>query len=278
MDAQRIVTHSSLVADLRALGVGAGQCVMMHESVRSIGWVVGGPEVVLDAVLTVLGPAGSLLKLIGSEDGTYELAEMPPDVQRAYREERRAYDPARTRAFREWGILCEYLRTYPGAQRSRHPEASFAAVGARADWLLCDHRLQHGYGEGSPLAKLLEAQGKVLLLGAPLDSVTLLHHAEYAAEIPSKRTVRYQVPVADGGERRWVEIEELDSNNGIAEWPGQDYFPLIVQQFIDAGHARSGKVGHADSHLFDARTLFDFGRAFMERELLPYARGVRTNG
>jgi aminoglycoside 3-N-acetyltransferase len=271
MEIDRIVTGSRIADDLRALGLTAGQCVMLHESVRAIGWVVGGPEVVLTSVLDVLGPDGSLMKLVGSEDGTYEVDDLPEAAKRAYLDERPAYQPERTRACREWGILCEYLRTLPGARRSAHPESSFAAIGARAEWLLEPHPLRHGYGPGSPLARLIEAEGKVLLLGAPLEAVTLLHHAEYTAALPHKRSVRYRAPVLVDGGRHWVELEELDSSRGIVAWPGTDYFELIVRAFLAAGLARSGRVGHAESHLLDARTLHDFGVAWMERELRPFA-------
>lgn len=271
MDSSRVVTRSRIVNDLKTLGVQEGNVVMMHESVRNIGWVVGGPDAVLDAVLEVLGPKGTVMKLVGSEDGTYELADWPEEVRRAYLEERPAFDPATTRACREWGILCEYLRTRQGAQRSSHPEASFAALGHRAEWLVNPHPLQHGYGFGSPLERLLEADGQVLLLGSPMDSVTLLHHAEYSADLPHKRSVRYRVPVSENGARRWVEIEELDSNDGIVPLSGDDYFGLIVGEFLQAGLGRTGTVGHADAALMDARRLHDFARAWMEREFRELA-------
>jgi aminoglycoside 3-N-acetyltransferase len=271
MDITRVVTRSRLSTDLRALGLAEGDCVMLHESVREIGWVVGGPDVVLDAVLDVLGPAGTLMKLVGSEDGTYELADWPHEVQEAYLAERPVFSRERTRACREWGILCEYLRTRPGAHRSPHPEASFAAVGRLADWLTREHPLDHGYGPGSPLGRVIEANGRVLLLGAPLDSVTLLHHAEYAAAIPHKRVARYRVPVARAGERTWLPVEELDSSLGIVPYPYGDYFARAVQAFLDAGLGRSGCVGHAQAHLLDAPALHRFGVSWFERELVRYA-------
>jgi len=59
---------------------------MVHESVKAIGWVAGGPDVVIDALLDAVGPAGTLVTYVGSEDGTYALAEWPPAVQAAYRD------------------------------------------------------------------------------------------------------------------------------------------------------------------------------------------------
>lgn len=268
-----LVTKSQLVRDLRGLGVEAGQVVMLHASVRAIGWVVGGPDVVLDAILEVLGPAGTLMMYVGWEEDLEDFYQWPPERQAAYLSECPPFDPLTSRAHRKWSILTEYLRTRPGACRSGNPGASVAAVGAKAQWLTADHPLQFGYGPGSPLAKLCEADGKVLLLGAPLEAVTLLHYAEHVAAIPHKRTVRYRVPLLRDGERVWVEVEEFDTGRGVVDWEGGDYFRAILREFLAAGHGRTGQVGAARSYLLDAATLCRFAVGWMERTF-----GARRDG
>lgn len=262
-----IITRSRIVADLRSLGLTAGQTVMLHASVKAVGWVVGGPDVVLDALLEALTPQGTLMMYVAWEDGTYELAEWPAEKQQAYLAECPGFDPSTSRAHRKWSILTEYIRTRPGACRSGNPEWSMVAIGAKADWLTKDHPLQYGAGPGSPLEKLVQADGKVLLLGSPLSDVTVLHYAEYLAQVSNKRTVRYQLPIMRDGRREWVQIEELDSNNGIAHWPGGNCFEAITNAFLAAGKGRAGKVGAAQSYLFDAAELVAFARVWMEREL-----------
>ena len=103
------------------------------------------------------------------------------------------------------GVLAETLRTWPGALRSRNPGASMVAIGARARWLTADHPYDYGYGPGSPLAKLVEADGSVALLGSDLDQVTLLHLSEHLAELPNKRVVRRDFRI-DGVERTTTSI------------------------------------------------------------------------
>jgi aminoglycoside 3-N-acetyltransferase len=144
-----------------------------------------------------------------------------------------------------------------------------AALGARAEWITADHPLQYGYGVGSPLAKLVDAEGKVLLLGSPFDTVTLLHYAENVARVPDKRVVRYRAPMLEGGKRVWKEVEEFDTSNGIVDWKGEDYFGLITRQFIaeNGTGVSSHRVGHAETHLLDAGRLHRFGVAWMERNL-----------
>ena len=261
-----VITMSRVVHDLTALGVRPGGVLMLHASVGAVGWVVGGPDVILHAVREVLGPDGTLMMMVGWEDNPYDLQAWPEARRRAYLEECPPFDPATSRAHRKWSILTEYLRTTPGARRSANPEKSVAAVGARADWLTADHPLDYGFGPGSPLEKLCLSGGQVLLLGTPFDSVTLLHHAECLAEVPEKRVVRYRMPVLVGGLRRWVEVEEFDTCDGIRDWSRGDYFVAIVREYLAAGHGRTGLVGAARSYLFDAQDLTSFGVAWMERE------------
>jgi aminoglycoside 3-N-acetyltransferase len=267
-----LVTSSRLTEDFRALGVRSGSILMLHASLRAVGWVVGGPDVVLSALRDALGPEGTLCMYVGWADSTYEMASWPEARRRAYLEQRPAFDPGAARAAPEWGVLTEHLRTTPGARRSANPEGSIAAVGARADWLTRDHPLQYGFGPGSPLERIVDARGDVLLLGSPQGAVTLLHYAEHLANLPDKRVVRYRVPLLVDGARRWHEVEELDSVEGIVPWRspryGNDYFAALVDEYLAQGAGRTGLVGHARSHLLPARELIEFGRLWMERNLV----------
>ena len=159
----------------------------------------------------------------------------------------------------------EYLRTYPGAFRSSHPEAPFAAVGQLAQRFTENQPLNYGYGSGSPLSKLGDAGGKVLILGVPLDTITLLHYAEFLAGVPNKRGVKYSMPVLRNEERVWIDFEEYDTSRGIIEWQGEDCFSISGKEYISAGRGPSGLAGNANSCMFDAKDLVEFAVQWMER-------------
>lgn len=175
------------------------------------------------------------------------------------------FDPKTSRATPDHGILAETIRTWPGAIRSAHPDAGMSAIGERAAWLTADHPFRYGYGEGSPLEKLVIADGKVLMLGAPLDTITLLHFAEHAAKIPNKRIARYTRRFSDG---RVVDFEEFDTCDPVSDVFDEDFFGTIAEEFMATEHVRPafriGKVGEATAHIFDATKLFGFGLAWME--------------
>ncbi|MCI3930254.1 aminoglycoside 3-N-acetyltransferase [Streptomyces sp. AN091965] len=268
------VTRGRLVRDLRALGLGAGDVVMFHTRMSAIGYVAGGPQTLIGALGDAVGERGTLMVTCGWNDAPpYEFStEWPQEWQDALRAEHPAYDPELSEADHNNGRLPEALRRWPGAVRSRHPDASFAALGADARALMADHPWDDPHGPDSPLARLVAKGGRVLLLGAPLDSLTLLHHAEALADAPGKRFVDYEQPVLEGGERVWRRFHDIDSADGAFDyspvvpdgvWP----FEVIARELLATGKGARGLVGAAESHLLEARDVVEFGVAWMEERL-----------
>jgi aminoglycoside 3-N-acetyltransferase len=254
------VTRGALAQAFRSLGLDAGQSVMLHASVKAVGPVMGGPNVILQALQDALGPDGTVMMYVGWHDIPDFVLELPPDARALYYAEHPPFDPVTARAVRDHGIMAEVLRTWPGAWRSLNPEASMVAVGARAAWLTRDHPLDYGYGAGSPLAKLVEIGGQVLMLGAPLDTITLLHHAEYRAALRHKHVIRYQCPILRDGQAVWVDVEDFATGD-----PHDDYsFEAIARDYLTLNRARRGTVGQADSYLFGAADLVAFAVTWLE--------------
>ena len=272
------VGRTRLAADLRALGVRPGGVLMVHARVSALGWVVGGTGAVIHALLDVLGPDGTLMAYAGWEDDPFGMASWPESWRAAYEADLPPFDPRTAEAVHAYGRLPERIRTWPGAVRSRQPEAGIVALGRRADWIVADHPLDDAYGAGSPLAKLVDADGQVLMLGAPLSTLTLLHHAEATARVAAKRRVVYRMPLLIDGRAIWREFHDIDTANGafpyeqvadeIAATPGigpdRDPFEAIARQALAAGIGTEGRVGAAPSALFPARALHRFAEAWLE--------------
>ena len=89
----------------------------------------------------------------------------------------------------------------------------------------------------------MDVRGKVLLLGAPVDTITLLHYAEHMARLPKKRVIRYREPLLVNGERVWVEIEEFDTSQPVVPGAWESYFADIVQEYFASGRAGQGRSG-----------------------------------
>jgi aminoglycoside 3-N-acetyltransferase len=262
------VTRSRLVTDLRDLGVRPGGVTIVHTRMSALGWVVGAAETVVRALLDVLGPEGTLVAYASWEEHVYGPGEWPAEHRDAYRAEPPVFDPATAEAVRDHGRIPERLRTWPGALRSAHPEAGVVAVGAQARRLVEPHADDDGYGPTSPFARIVAAGGQVLMLGAPLDTVTLLHHAEAIARVPDKGRVTYRLAVAQNGRVVQREYTDLDTSGGAFPYERlgleEDEFAVIAQAALAAGIGVRGPVGQADCHLFPAPELTAFAVAWLE--------------
>ncbi|MFJ8859502.1 aminoglycoside 3-N-acetyltransferase [Streptomyces sp. NPDC102451] len=267
------VTRGRLVRDLVALGLAEGDTVMFHTRMSAIGYVAGGPATLIGALQDVVGERGTLMVSCGWRDALpYGFAGWPGPWRDAVRAEHPAFEPESSEADQDKGRLPEALRRRAGAVRSRHPDVSLAALGVGAAELMADHPWDDPHGPGSPLARLVEVGGRVLMLGAPLETLTLLHHAEALAEAPGKRFVEYEQPVLEGGRRVWRRFRDIDSSKGAFDYSsvtpgGQDPFETIVRDMLAAGIGRRGTVGAADSHLFEAGEVVDFGLAWIREKL-----------
>ncbi len=265
MPEPRYITAADLARDLARLGVAQGDIVMTHAACRSIGPLLGGADDVIVALRDAVGPAGTLMAYLDWEAAWESLIDSEGRTLPEWRPHVLPFDPARTRAARQNGTFPEFLRTTPGALRSGNPGASVTALGAKAEWLTADHPLDYGYGPGTPLARLVEVKGKVLMLGAPRDTMTLLHHAEHLARLPRKRVIRVEVPFATPQGTVWRMIEEFDTSNPCVPGLPQNFIERIVTDYLATGAGRQGKVGQAPSVLVEAADIVPFAVAWMER-------------
>jgi aminoglycoside 3-N-acetyltransferase len=250
-----ISTRWSLQFDLKHLGVRPGDVLMVHAGLRALGPIRGGAAELVRALQASVGPQGTLVAYVDFEpffdtDDEEAVARMPE------------FDPLTARAALDHGVLHETMRTWPGARRSAHPDAGVVAIGAQAEWIADPHPFLYGYGRGTPFERVLQAGAKVLMLGAPLDTITLLHYAEHVANIPEKRVVRYRRLMP--GER-WVDFEEFDTGDPVSEKLPSNCFELIAEDFLRSGKGVDGKVGAGRAVLLDAQDLVDFGVAWIER-------------
>ncbi len=259
-----MLTQIALERDLTALGLRDGDMAMVHAGMRSVGRLIGGPDTLIAALRAVLGTGGTLVGYPSWEAPYEELLDERRAVPAEWRDHVPGFDPATGRAARDNGAFQEFLRTTPGTLRSANPGASISAIGARAAWLTADHPLDYGYGDGTPLARLVEGGGRVLMIGAPHDTCTLLHLAEHRARIPGKRVLSYDVALAGAGGTRWVRIEEFDTSEPVLDAMPTNMFEIIVDAYLASGEGAQGKVGQAPSTLMDAAPLLDFAVRWIE--------------
>ena len=254
------ITEALLVDHLCALGLKPGNIVLVHTCLSKLGWVSGGAITVIRALQQVVRSYGTII--MPAHSGDYsdpELWENPPvptDWWPKIRDTMPAFDPeiAPTRGV---GIVAELFRNFPDVLRSDHPHVSFTAWGESAMELLGTHSLEDSLGEGSPLARIYEADGLVLFLGAGFDSNTSFHLAEYRAEYTARERVTLGAPLLVDGHRRWKNFSDINYNSEDFAEIGKAFLKSHKQQI------HVGKVGLATAYLFPQRAAVDYAVKWM---------------
>ena len=258
-----LATVESLQADFETLGIKRGMVLLVHSSLSTMGWVCGGAVAVIIALQKVLGETGTLVMPTHSTDlsdpSQWENPPVPESWWQTIRETMPAYDLDLTPT-RSMGKIAETFRKGKGVLRSMHPQSSFCASGPQASYIVDNHSLAYGFGEHSPLARVYDLHGSILLLGVRHSSNTSIHLAEYRADFPSKRVVQEGAPISQAGSRIWTTFEDIDVDASDFDRIGEDFLCSDREQL-----AQHGKVGIADCQLMPQRAIVDYAVDWIQK-------------
>ncbi|HJT60377.1 MAG TPA: AAC(3) family N-acetyltransferase [Burkholderiales bacterium] len=209
-----------LIEQLRALGVKPGGVLLVHTALSKVG---SGPHELIEGLLTVLGPAGTLVmpSMADDDDAPFDRATMP---------------------CRALGVVADTFWRLPNVLRSDSPHA-FAAHGPFAARITEPHPVDIPHGLDSPPGRVYQSNGSVLLLGVGHDADTTIHVAENIAGV-RYRQPKYATVLEDGKPRRY-EYGETDHCC--------QRFSLLDDWLAD--RQRRGTVGHAEARLARSRDI-----------------------
>lgn len=225
MDQHERSVAGGLVDQLHALGVRAGAVVVVHTAFSRVKPIEGGPQGLIDALRAAIGPNGTLVmpSMSDEDDNPFDVAATP---------------------CRGLGVVADTFWRLPGVRRSDNPHA-FAASGPRAAEIVADHPLDVPHGVDSPIGRVYEMDGQVLLLGVGHDANTTIHLAESMAGV--RYGLPHHVTVTRNGRPQRVDYVEIDHCC--------ENFALMDMWLDTAGHQRRGRVGHAEARLARARDI-----------------------
>jgi len=220
-------SQSGLEEQLLALGVTPGAILLTHCAFSRVGPVEGGPAGLCRALQAALGPAGTLVMPSMTDDDDT------------------VFDPRTTRCG-GMGIVADTFWRLPGVLRSDSPHA-IAACGPQASRITAPHPIDFPHGLDSPVGRVFELDGQVLLLGVGHGADTTIHLAEALAGVRYRRP-KHAWALVGGAITRiaYGEIDHCCQN-----------FTLVDGWLDVAGLQRRGQVGSAPSRLARARDIVE---------------------
>lgn len=174
----KTVDLDQAAAAMKAAGVEPGDGLLVHSAIQFLGLPMTGPGLYYQALWSVLEdkPVGAA-EPKPLESGTIAAPAFNFSFARG-----EAYDPQETPS-QGMGALSEYLRQLPFALRTPHPMQSLAVIGRYAADL-ARRDTPSAFDPGSAFERLLELDFKLLLLGADIQAVSMLHYSEQCFAVP----------------------------------------------------------------------------------------------
>lgn len=230
-----------ILDQLRALGVRAGGVLLVHTSFRAVRPVEGGPLGLIEALRDALGP-----------DSTLVMPSMSADDDAPF-------DPTTGASAPDLGIVPALFWRIPGAARSNHPFA-FAATGPHAAAITADPLPLPPHIAASPVGRVHDLDGQVLLLGCGHDANTTLHLAEILAGTPY-RVPRHCTVSKDG---RPLRIDYGENDHCC------ERFALADDWLRSRGLQSEGRVGHAHARLMRSQDVVRVAVENLRRDPLVF--------
>lgn len=257
---RKIVLKQDILHALSNAGVAHGQAIMVHTSLSKLGFVCGGAQTIIEALLESVGADGTIMmptqswKNLDPTSGVHW--EEPEEWWQIIRNNWPAYHKDITPT-NTMGAVAEMFRKWPGAVRSDHPARSVAAYGKYADYLTKDHDLSNIFGENSPIGKLYALDGYVLLIGVGYDKNTSIHLADVRATYPGKHNCTEHSAVLENRKRVWKSYDTLFVD-------GED-FEQIGEAFEKECTVHKVSLGNGMITFMRQRELVDFAVSWIEK-------------
>jgi aminoglycoside 3-N-acetyltransferase IV len=238
------MTRTEVVEQLRALGVQPGAVLLVHTSYRAVRPIEDGPLGLIEALHAAVGDEGTIVMPSWTSDD-----DQP-------------FDPSTTPASPDLGVTADLFWRLPNVSRSNHPFA-FAALGRLSEQITRDPLPIPPHCPASPIGRIHELDGQVLLLGVGHDANTTIHLAESLAEVP------YGVPkhctvLKDG---QLVRIDYLENDHCCQRFAFADEW-LRTEELQP-----EGPIGRGHARLVRSRDVVRVVRERLAREPLIFLHG-----
>lgn len=247
------VSKKDIKNGLKKLGLKKGDIVCVHSSLSSFGYVEGGADTVIDALLEIVGDVGTIVMPTYSNN-RIEVEKSPEETEMGVTWKYKILPFNSDEASCWTGILPETFRKRNGVLRSLHPTHSIAALGSKSREIVepASQDPQDGW------RKLLGFNAYILLIGVNLDSCSSMHLVEDRVKLPNHILDKITPP-------KWLveKYPEGEWDFGFGPYPD---FLKMEEPCLEHSIMRKAKVGKAILKLVRLEELIDLFEEYMKRD------------
>lgn len=250
------LTKSLLKENFKRMGITPTDTVLVHSSLSKLGYVIGGAQTVIEALKETLSEGTIVMPAHTGDNSNPEAFENPPLPHKYWNKIYKNNIPAfnkETSVPRGMGKIAEGFLMLKQTKRSNHPMVSFSAYGKEADYLTKDQPLSPMFGLDSPIGRIYQTGGKILMLGTDFSRCSSFHLSEGLTGMLKK--IKEETAVMQDGKRQWITYEDYAYD--------EDDFEFIGNRLKENHFVKTYKIGLGEAHIMDLKEAVDAAKTLI---------------
>ena len=251
------VTKDDLIHKFSQLGIKRGDILLVHAFLSSLGYVVGGAEVLYLALREVIGEKGTIVvpsqTVVISDPASWQYPPVPDEWHAVIRDAMSAYSKELSYS-KAMGAFSQLIGILPESIRSNHPMYSFTAIGEKAIEIIGQDSFDFPFGDESPLGRLYSIGAKILMIGTDFETNTSIHLAENRL---NRAVIQESSKILTKDGEKWISSKniELDIYDDYLE---------IQNRFMEQHLVAHTTINEGTVYIFDMKECVDFAQHYYQ--------------
>ena len=251
------VSKDDLIHKFSQLGIKRGDTLLVHASLSSLGYVVGGAEALYLALREVIGIEGTIVvpsqTVEISDPASWQYPRVPDEWHTVIRDAMPAYSKKLSYG-KAMGAFSQFIGILPNSIRSNHPMYSFTAIGEKAIEIIGQDSFDFPFGDESPLGRLYSIGAKIILIGTDFETNTSIHLAENRL---NRAVIQESSKILTKDGEKWISCKniELDLDDDYLE---------IQNRLMEKHLVAHTTINEGTVYLFDMKECVDFAQHYYQ--------------
>ena len=251
------ITKEVLINKFYQLGIKEGDTLLVHASLSSLGYVVGGAEALFWALREVIGDKGTIVvpsqTVEISDPASWQYPPVPQEWHDVIRDAMPAYSKNLSYS-KAMGAFSQFIGILPDSIRSNHPMYSYTAIGEKASEIIGQDSFDFPFGDESSLGRMYSIGAKVLMIGTDFETNTSLHLAENRL---NREVIHEKSKILTKDREKWISFKniELDIYDDYLE---------IQKNFTEHYTVNHISINESNVYLFDMKECVDFAEHYYQ--------------